>query len=81
MALTAQQHSQIATAYEKAAADPMMPAPQRTAFARKAQWFRLLAQVGARKEEKAASKEEPLRDTRLEGLRAFDEIVTKRAGQ
>jgi hypothetical protein len=81
MSLKSEQHSQIATAYEKAAADPMMPAPQRTAFARKAEWFRLLAQIGARKEAKPVSKEEPLRETRPEGLRAFDEIVTKRAGQ
>jgi hypothetical protein len=81
MSLTAAQHSQIATAYEKAAGDPMMPAPQRAAFARKAEWFRFLAQVGAKKEAKAASKKEPLHETRPEDLRAFDEIVTKRVGQ
>jgi hypothetical protein len=34
--LTAEQHSQIATAYEKAAADRMVPPPQREAFAKKA---------------------------------------------
>jgi hypothetical protein len=49
MTLTAEQHSQIATAYEKAAADRMVPPPQRAAFARKASWFRMLARVGAKK--------------------------------
>jgi hypothetical protein len=82
MALTAAQYSDIATAYEKAAADPMMPAPQKTAFARKAEWFRFLAQVGAKKAAKsAASKKEPLHETCPEDFRAFDEIVTKRAGR
>jgi hypothetical protein len=58
----------------------MVPPPQRAAFARKAEWFRFLAQVGAKKEAKAASKKEPLHQTRPD-LRAFDEIVTKRAGR
>jgi len=49
MVLTPEQHSQIATAYEKAAADEMVPPPQREAFARKADWFRLLARVAAKK--------------------------------
>ena len=49
MTLTAEQHSQIATAYEKAAADRMVPPPQREAFARKASWFRMLARIGAKK--------------------------------
>jgi hypothetical protein len=81
MSLKSEQHSQIATAYEKAAGDPMMPAPQKAAFARKAEWFRFLAQVGAKKEAKAASKKDPAHETRPEDLRAFDEIVTKRAGR
>ena len=81
MALTAAQHSVIATAYEKAAADQMVPPPQRAAFARKAEWFRFLTQALGKKEAKAASKKEPLRETRPEGLRAFDEFVTKRAGR
>ena len=48
MALTPEQHSQIAAAYDKAAADHMVPAPQRAAFARKAEMFRLLARLGAK---------------------------------
>ena len=80
MSLKSEQHSQIATAYEKAAADPMMPAPQRKAFARKAEWFRLLAQIGARKEAKPVSKEE--RSQPSDNLRALDEnIDKKRASQ
>ena len=76
MSLKSEQHSQIATAYKKAAADPMMPAPQRKAFARKAEWFRLLAQIGARKEAKAVSKEE--RSQPSENLRALDENINKK---
>ena len=58
MSLKAEQHSQIATAYEKAAADPMIPAPQRAAFARKSEWFRLLARIAAKTEARAASRME-----------------------
>ena len=48
MVLTPEQHSSIAMAYEKAAADEMVPPPQRAAFARKADWFRMLARIGAK---------------------------------
>jgi hypothetical protein len=51
MSLTAAQHSQIATAYEKAAADEMVPPQQRAGFARKANYFRLLARLAAKQEE------------------------------
>jgi hypothetical protein len=57
MALTAEQHSQIATVYDKAAADEMVPAPQRAAFARKAEWFRMLARIEAKKAAAASKKE------------------------
>jgi hypothetical protein len=50
MVLKAEQHSQIAAAYEKAAADKSLPAQTRAAFARKADWFRLLAHVGEKRE-------------------------------
>ncbi len=79
MSLKPEQHSQIAMTYEKAAADPMMPAPQKAAFARKAEWFRLLAQIGAKKEAKKVSKEE--RSQPSQNLRALDENIEKRAGQ
>ena len=48
MVLTPEQHSQIAAVYEKCAGDYMVPAPQRSAFARKAEMFRMLARLGAK---------------------------------
>jgi hypothetical protein len=48
MVLTPEQHSSIAMAYERAAADEMVPPPQRAVFARKADWFRMLARIGAK---------------------------------
>ena len=48
MTLTPEQHLQIAAVYDKCAADHMVPPPQRAAFARKADWFRLLARLGAK---------------------------------
>jgi hypothetical protein len=47
MCLTAEQHSQIASAYEKAAADEALPSQLRTAFVKKAKWFRMLCQIEA----------------------------------
>jgi hypothetical protein len=50
MVLTPEQQSKIAAVYEKAAADKIgVPRQQRAAFARKAQWFRMLARIGAKK--------------------------------
>ena len=48
MALTPEQHAQIAAVYDKCAADYMVPAPHRAAFARKAEMFRMLARLGAK---------------------------------
>jgi hypothetical protein len=46
MVTTVQQYLRIAEVYEKAAADKMAtPEQHRTAFAHKAEWFRLRAQV------------------------------------
>jgi hypothetical protein len=50
MPLRAEQHSLIAGAYEKAAADANLPVQTRAAFAKKADWFRLLACVGEKRE-------------------------------
>jgi len=74
MALTAEQHSQIATVYDKAAGDEMVPPPQRAAFARKAEWFRMLARIGAKKEAAASKKERP-HEARPEAVRPFVAIV------
>lgn len=58
MRLRAEQQWMIATVYEKAAADTMgVPAPQRSAFARKAKRFRLLARIAAKIEATAVVKQ------------------------
>jgi hypothetical protein len=49
MALNPEQYLQIAAAYEKAAMDHVVPPQHRKAFARKAEWFRMLAQVGSKR--------------------------------
>jgi hypothetical protein len=48
MVLTPEQHAEIAAVYDKCAADHMVPRPQRAAFARKAEMFRMLARLGAK---------------------------------
>jgi hypothetical protein len=75
MALTAEQHSQIAKVYDKAAADQMVPAPQRAAFARKAEWFRMLARIEAKKAATAASKKERPQEARPEAVRPLVETL------
>ena len=50
MDLTSAQHSQIAVAYERAAQDETLPPQPRAGLAKKARWFRMLAQIGAAKE-------------------------------
>jgi hypothetical protein len=50
MGLTSAQHSQIAAAYGRAAEDETLPPQPRAGFAKKARWFRMLAQIGAAKE-------------------------------
>ena len=56
MPLTPEQHSLISAAYDKAAFDINLPAQTRAAFAKKADWFRLLARVGEKKERAALAK-------------------------
>ena len=55
MALTPKQQSLIAAAYDKAAFDIHLPARTRAAFAKKADWFRLLARIGEKREAANAS--------------------------
>jgi hypothetical protein len=57
MSLRPEQHSHIAAAYDKAAFDITLPAHTRAAFARKADWFRLLARVGEKREQAALVKQ------------------------
>jgi hypothetical protein len=49
MALTADQYSELATAYERAAADPFVPATGSASFAKKAEFYRLVAKLAAKK--------------------------------
>ena len=72
MVLTAEQNLQIASVYEKAAADKMgVPPQQRVAFARKAKWFRMLARIRAKKDAAiatAACKENRPQEARIEAI-------------
>jgi hypothetical protein len=82
MSLKAEQQSQVATVYEKAAADMRIPAPQRAAFARKAEWFRLLARLRAKKEAKAATEARKMNGRKLrEDVRPLVENISKRGGE
>jgi hypothetical protein len=56
MALTPEQHSEIASAYESAAADSFISAEQRAVFARKAELFRLLAKLASKQAASARQK-------------------------
>jgi hypothetical protein len=58
MPLTAGQHSLIATAYDRAAFDVSLPAHTRAAFAKKADWFRLLACIDEKLERALNAREQ-----------------------
>jgi hypothetical protein len=47
MVITSRQHSRIAAIYEQASADNSLPIQARSAFAKKAGWFRMLAEIRA----------------------------------
>jgi hypothetical protein len=53
MPLRPEQHSHIAATYDSAAFDISLPAHTRAAFAKKADWFRLLAHVGEKRKRAA----------------------------
>src|SRR5262249_12666666 len=59
MSLRPEQHSHIAAAYDKAAFDTSLPAHTRAAFARKADWFCLLARVGKKKSKRYSRNKNP----------------------
>ena len=50
MALTAEQHEEIAASYAEAATDLFISPKQREVFARKAEFFRLMARLAAKKD-------------------------------
>jgi hypothetical protein len=54
MALTSEQHAPLASANDKAAADCLIPPEQQTAFARKANWYRVLARLSEKNERRQA---------------------------
>jgi hypothetical protein len=56
MVLTAPQYFQIAATYEHAAADWTLPPQPRAAFAQKASWFRMRAQITAAKQATAITQ-------------------------
>jgi hypothetical protein len=60
MSLSPDQHSRIAATFDTAAFDASLPAHTRAAFAKKADWFRLLARVGGMKERTALAKQKAL---------------------
>jgi hypothetical protein len=57
--LRPEQHFHIAAAYDSAAFDISFPAHTRAAFAKKADWFRLLARVGEKREQPGLPKQKP----------------------
>ena len=46
MVFTPEQYRRIAETYRSAAADHMLPPAQRSAFAHKADWYRMLSRLG-----------------------------------
>jgi hypothetical protein len=65
MALKAEQHEEIAASYAKAASDLFISPKQREVFARKAEFFRLMAKLAAKKNASSqivasAPKQEPV---------------------
>src|SRR4029453_18268875 len=59
MALTPEQHAEIAASYANAATDLFVSPKQREAFARKAEFFRLMAKLAAKKSASAQAAEPP----------------------
>lgn len=59
MALTSEQHAEIAASYAKAASDLFISPEQRDVFARKAEFFRLMAKLAAKKSASAQSPPAP----------------------
>jgi hypothetical protein len=77
MALTAEEHVQLAAAYEKAAGDCLIPLEQQAAFARKANCVRILARLAEKNEQAARQVTMPpelLRPTRSRLGSAFKRL-------
>ena len=76
MVLTAEQHSKIAHVYEQAAADMRTPPQHRAAFARKANWMRMLARIKAKKEMAAVASKEDRPEAASEKQAAYGRVWT-----
>jgi len=59
MALTSEQHAEIAASYAKAATDLFVSPQQRDVFAKKAEFFRLMAKIAAKKSASAQAADPP----------------------
>ena len=79
MALTPEQHSELANAYESAASDRLVPPEQRAAFARKAELFRLLAKLAAK--QAASAQQKAPSPTKADDIRReiFENLAKKRS--
>jgi hypothetical protein len=85
MALTPEQHSEIASGYESAARDRLVPPEQRAAFARKAELYRLLAKLAAKQlaaKQVASPQRRPLRQINPTDIRReiFENLARKQSG-
>jgi hypothetical protein len=79
MALTPEQYSEIASGYESAANDRLVPPEQRAAFARKAELYRLLAKLAA-KQLASAQRRAPNPATAADVRReVFEHLASKRS--
>ena len=79
MALTPEQHYELANAYESAASDRLVPPEQRAAFARKAELFRLLAKLAAK--QAASAQQRTPRPSNADDIRReiFENLAKKRS--
>jgi hypothetical protein len=76
MALTAEQHAQLASAYDKAAGDCLIPPEQQTAFARKANWYRVLVRLSEKNEGLVTTPPELLKPKQSRLGAAFKRLLT-----
>jgi hypothetical protein len=79
MALTPEQHLEIASAYASAANDPSLPPDRRAAFAKKAESFRLLAKLAAKSAASNGRTPRPPVDAAALRRQIFEHIEKKRS--
>ncbi len=79
MALTPEQHLEIASAYESAASDASLPEEQRARFAKKAESFRLLAKLAAKQTASARQRVRTPIDASELRRQIFEHLEKKRS--